>query len=113
MQVLLVQTFLAFVVVPVMVFMCMRVIVKFSLALGPKYWWAIAAGIYAVFAIFFGLSLGADAGAELGALLGLSERYSWLSAVVAGAMALALYFWIIIVQHARLQAMLPPPEPGR
>lgn len=113
MQVLLVQSFLAYVLVPGMVFFCMRVIIKYSAARGPKYWWAVGSAVYCVVAIMLGMAQGAGAGGELATLLGFSDQAGWLTAIAGGAISIALSFWIIVVQYARLRAMLPPPEPSQ
>jgi hypothetical protein len=113
MQVLLVRSFLAFVFAPLMVFFCMRVIVKYAAARGPRYWWAVGAAMYAVIVMILGMSQGAGAGGELGAMLAFSERGAWLASMAGGAISVALSFWVIVVQYARLRAMLPPPEPGQ
>lgn len=113
MQVLLVQSFLAFVFAPAMVYLCMRVIIRYSAARGPKYWWAVGAAMYAVIVIILGMAQGASAGGELGSVLVFSERGNWLTGMAGGAISVALSFWVIVVQYARLRAMLPPPEPGQ
>lgn len=113
MQVLLVRSFLAVVFAPLMVYFCMRVIIRYSATRGPKYWWAVGAAMYAVIAIILGISQGAGAGGELGAMLALAERGNWLASMAGGALSVTLSLWVIVVQYARLRAMLPPPEAGQ
>jgi hypothetical protein len=106
MNLLLVHSLIAYVAAPTFVYACMRVIIRFSTARGPKAWWAGGAAVYAVVSVFLGLAQGAAVGGDVSELFALSNTVGWLAVVVGAGVSLALCFWVITVMYARLRAVL-------
>lgn len=99
MQDLLIHVLLAYVLSPIVVYYAVRTMNRHSDARSPKIWWAVAAGIYGMLAVVFGLVQGARAAGDLGLLAGWND--SWVATLLGMALSLALCFWMLLFAENR------------
>ena len=99
---IVVHSLLAFVLSPGLVYYAVRTMNRYSDVRSPKIWWAVAAGVYGMLSVIFGLVQAARAATDLGVLAGWGD--TWLAILMGMALSLALNFWMLIVAENRFFA---------
>lgn len=99
---IVVHALLAFVLSPGLVYYAVRTMNKYSDVRSPKIWWAVAAGVYGMLSVIFGLVQAARAATDLGVLAGW--RDPWIVTLMGMALSLVLSFWMLLVAENRFFA---------